>query len=337
MTEKKASTNFYFIAAIESALLASFTVYIITSHKVTPHHAHHLASSTTDACLNISLTKHHSHFGCFSPESDEYLWRIVATSIAVPLLIELLLELIISHLYPNPAIADPKIHALEDRLGHGIIVASLLPVSYVPFWIFDASVCNFRDAFVSIGHSMIVCGVLGKLETFSSDIWHQSDAIMVLTLFFGAQVSLLSGFQIIDGVATYSAYALQIGCALKLLSTLIFLTSSRNIQLVFREMRDGTESNFFTTRKYLCTTLFLGLTLFMFVSTYFCYQAYVHLPDALEIIAIRILVTIMGVVVTAIFPGRIMRRGLQAMQQTVAIQVRSFFFLFFFFSLLCLY
>lgn len=173
---------------------------------------------------------------------------------------------------------------------------------------------------MNLSHSLIVCGVLGKLETFSSDVWHQGNAIMVLSLFFCAQLSLLSGLSEENGSFTYNSTLLQVACAFKLLSTLIFLTSSRNIKIIFHEVREG-DSNFFTTRKYLCSTLFSGLVMFMFSSSYFCYQAYVHLPATGEIIACRIMATIAGVVLTAIVPGRIMRRGLQAMQQTVVMEV----------------
>lgn len=299
------SINFYTIAGVESALLTFYAVYVLASPFIQFHEDSGLVGKS-----------------CVSSDSAEYVWRIAATSIAVPLIIEFILDFAVSFLYPViPQATDGKHHALEDRLGHGILVASLLPVSFVVIWLFGPAVCNFRDAFVSIGHSMVVCGVLGKLETFSSDIWHQSDAIVVLTLFFGAQVSLLSGIRVVDGVVTYTSTALQVACALKLLSTLIFLTSSRNIQLVFQEI-DEKQANFFVTRKYLCSTLFLGLALFMFASTYFCYQAYVNLPQPVEILSTRIMVTIAGVIVTAILPGRIMRRGLQAVQQTAAIQVR---------------
>lgn len=176
------SINFYSVAGVESILLAAYTFYVLTSH--------HFENEGTFA---------NSTNACIQCESDEYLWRIVATSIAVPLIIEYLLDFVVSFLYPTVS-QDNKHHVLEDRLGHGIIVASLLSVSYLPMWIFGQWVCNYRDAFVSFGHSMIVCGVLGKLETFSSDIWHQSDAIIVLTLFFGAQASLLSDIRVVSGI-----------------------------------------------------------------------------------------------------------------------------------------
>lgn len=103
---------------------------------------------------------------------------------------------------------------------------------------------------------------------------------------------------------------------------MIFLTSSRNIKLVFHDFTEE-ESNFFITRKYLCSTLFMGLIMFMFASTYSCYYAYINLPEIVEIIASRILIAILGVIVTAILPGRIMRRGLQAVQHAVAMEVRE--------------
>lgn len=143
---------------------------------------------------------------------------------------------------------------------------------------------------------------------------------MVLSLFFAAQVSLLFGIHIEGGIVTYTELSLKLGCTLKLLSALVFLTSSRNFQLVFYDL-SVSQSNFFTTRKYLCTTLFAGLSMFLLASTYFVYVAFRNLPEPTEILSTRIMATVVGVIVTAVLPGRIMRRGLQAAQRTAEIQV----------------
>lgn len=73
-----------------------------------------------------------------------------------------MLDWIVTAVYSNLN----EVSALEDRVGHGIIISSLLPVSYVPLWLFGNSICNYRDAFVSLGHAMVVCGVLGKYFFF---------------------------------------------------------------------------------------------------------------------------------------------------------------------------
>jgi len=299
----KGRNNFYAIAAVEGFILTAWAIWVASKSTSFFRHEGH----------------RHSSGACFSTDSNEYLWRIVATSIAVPLLIETLLDFMVNATYPTLSTPNGKV-ILEDRLGHAIIVGSLLPVSYLPFWIFGESVCYSRDAFVSVSHGLMLCGVLGKLETFSSDIWHHSDAVMVLSLFVGAQLCLLNGIEVIDGSATYSLTALKLAFALKFLSTLVFLTSSRNIKLVFEELNPSDGCFFIITRRYFCTTLFVGLALFLMANTYYCYQAYIRMPISIDIIATRICITIFGVIATAIVPGRIMRRGLQAVQQTAAIE-----------------
>lgn len=255
-------------------------------------------------------------FKCFPPESEEVLWRTVCTSIFVPIAIEYILDIIVSYIYPT---VHEAAHALEDKVGHGLIILSLVPTSHIPFWLMGNNACHNRDGFVSFAHAMIVCGVLGKLETFSSDVWHPSDAILIMTLFLSAQMSLLLGITFEDGMIGYTRLSLQLGAFLKFLSAVAFLTSSRNIQLVFHEIKKQ-QSIFFTTRKYLCLMLFIGLSLFLIRTTVFLYTTLLAWPKVGEATSTRIITHVIAVIVTAVLPGRIMRRGLQAAEQTIAIQ-----------------
>lgn len=286
--------KFYIFAGIELSILLVTTIFI--TFESPPHFE--------------------AGFRCFPSESEEVLWRTVCTSIFIPMAIEHILDIIVSYLYPT---VHEAAHVLEDKLGHALIILSLVPASYIPFWIMGNSACHNRDGFVSFAHAMIVCGVLGKLETFSNDVWHPSDAILVMTLFLLAQMSLLMGITFEDGMPGYTRLSLQLGVFFKFFSAIAFLTSSRNIQLVFREIKKE-QAIFFTTRKYLCSMLFIGLSLFLIRSTIFLYTTLMAWPDVREAAPTRIATQVIAVIVTALLPGRIMRRGLQAAEQTIAIQ-----------------
>jgi hypothetical protein len=266
----------------------------------------------------LSEKQDYSNFLCSTIHSDEFIWRIVCTSIACPLLIEYGLDLLVTFVYPT----INETHVLEDRLGHGILIASLIPLSYVPYWIFGNSFCLIRDGLVSISHTMVVCGVLGKLETFSKDIWHESDAIAVLTIFVIAQLCLVLGMQVEHGLVTYQRWSLIITCILKFISVAIFFRSSQNIPLVFQEITKE-ESNFFITRKYLCSILFIGLSFFLMICSLLTCQACYRLDmePIMDMETIRIVVQLVTIIVTAVLPGRIIRRGLQAVEKTIAMKV----------------
>jgi hypothetical protein len=55
--------------------------------------------------------------------------------------------------------------------------------------------CEIRDDLVSIAHVMIVCGILGELQTFTKDIdrhnTHLIDSLLIVTIVTVSQLSLL--------------------------------------------------------------------------------------------------------------------------------------------------
>lgn len=253
-----------------------------------------------------------------SNSSYEESMRVAATATIVPLVAEYSLDVFVSFCYPN---LNEGNLLLEDRIGHGIIVLSLIPCSHLPLWIFgQATFCDLKDSLIGFSHAMIVCGVLGKLQKFASDIWSFKECVLVMSLFVIAQLSFVCGHLKSSTSTEYNELSLLITCGLKTTCLVAFISSCRNIWRLLSEKSDSLHS-LFTTRKYLCSILSIGLIIFLGMCTLFCnYVVYKHQLN-LEIAANRIFIQICAVLLLTVLPARFIRRGVIALENSAAIQV----------------
>lgn len=269
-------------------------------------------------------------FECFSFASDEVFWRSIAAAIFVPLTIEYLLDLVLE--FTNILVAD-QVKIAEDKFDHGLIVASLIPASYISIWALGRHECHNRGTLVSFSNAMLVCGVVGKLQAFSGDVWDAQEARIVVVLYvLGEAVTILGG-NFDHGELSYTYASLVAILITKLLAAAVFITSSRNFKLVFRELkRQPHVHDLFTTRSYLCSMLFCGLVWFLIQSFRFYVRAFMVWPIRIRnLTSDRIFELITAVILTAVMPGRIIRRSMKAVEQTRIVQVRCRSLLLFFF------
>ena len=343
----------------------------------------------------------------FRSGSNEDIWRIVSTAILVPLLIETMLEWIVISINPTLSNEMPisstsgkdsspttsstsafnsynnKNNRVEDRLGHTLIIFSLIPSSYLPIWALGSHGCVVRDVFVSFGHGLLVYGILGKIETFSNDLWNVRYPILVMTLYTISQLCFILGLEnhstnldwgsiwwfsdmasdnsVMSNDETkmvfqYDSMAVKVGASFKIISAILFLVTSYRIPWrywmddltlpkAFSFLRHNQVSHantsptntiaskqsvsFLTTRKYLCTILWLSLSLFMTRNAWFFWKLLqsddlsgerVQDDDQDNLLAFRIYMQVALVIATAVLPGRVMRRGIAAWQRSLLME-----------------
>lgn len=252
----------------------------------------------------------------YSYSHYEETLRIAVTSITVPLGAEYLLDSIVAYCYP----ALNESHALEDRVGHGIILFSLVPSSHFPLWILGgANFCLLKDSLVGLSHAMIVCGVLGKLQKFAKDIWSFHECVMVMSMFVCAQLCFICG-NMQHATTEYHELALIIACGLKTCSLVAFISSTGNISKLLYDSSEITHS-LFATRKYFCSILCFGLIVFVAMGTLCCnYVLYKHQINT-DMSGDRILMLICAVLCLTVLPARIIRRGITAVENSSALEV----------------
>lgn len=261
--------------------------------------------------------------------SAEELWRVSCTAVLVPLLLESTLDLVVNFFFSHLREDNTKVvKRLEDPFGHILIICSLIPSSYIPLWIMGNHACISRDTFVSFGHTVAMYGIVGKLQSFSSDLWASTSALWFVLLFASSQIAMIMGLQREDDVIGYDEKTLQIGTTLKLIAFVTFLTTSFRIPLniLFHSKEDVTQnstSHFFVTRSYLCGILWISVVIFFIQTIHFGLHnmdAYNEMQHDYDIWSFRVKAHIFLVVLTAVLPGRIIRRGLAAMEKNIAIE-----------------
>lgn len=254
--------------------------------------------------------------------NEEWL-RIATTAAVVPLAVEYILDTLVIFSYPY---LEDSPHNLEDPLGHGMVLLSLLPSSHFPLWIFgDGISYTVKDCLIGFSHAMVVCGVLGKLQNFAGDIWDFKECVAVMTLFIFSQLGLIFGHKP-DTMTEYYEPAVMLVCILRASAFLMFLYSCRNIFQLSYEKTTSIHA-LINSKIYFCSILSFGLSLFLcfsmglFVYTYI----YLHSNITVNISAYRISILLFTVFFAAILPARIIRRGVTAMEHSMRIEVSVFF------------
>lgn len=252
--------------------------------------------------------------GPFESHSEE-LWTVVCTSFMVPFVAEYLLDVGITTFMPE--VQYP--HAAEDKLGHGLILFSLIPCSHISIWVFEETFPQVRVGLIGFSHTLFVCGVLGKLLSFGPRIWNKFDMEIILLTFSIAQVIIL--------FKNWLHIFAFVSVILKLLCTMKFLQSSQNLfnQEDIDNLKPSGQINtlFFTSNLYLCWILTIGMVLFLSFSTYITWR-YLHFElSSNRFVELDLIIHLIGVLILTVLPGRVLRRGLAAVEYLQQLQVMS--------------
>lgn len=238
--------------------------------------------------------------------SAEDRWRTACTAVFVPLAIEYLLDRLAWAVNPHPTLHQAAED--DDPLGHWLIISSLVPSSYFTVWLLGAGSTAARDLLIGIGHVIAVYGVLRKLEPF-----YEGEGGLL-----SEPVLVLSAYALSETLLTYRSGSLHtplitISLLCKVCILCVLCSSSRSSKAIYHRRSDALSATFFTDRRYLSTILLLGMLVFITLEIVYAFDLLrsAHLP-----IEQRILSHMALVLITAVCPGRITRRGLAAVEES---------------------
>lgn len=244
-----------------------------------------------------------------TPQHDE-LWMIVSTSVFIPIFIEDGLDELARWMYP-------KIHhpSLEDDFGHRLIVFSLIFSTYFPYWIFSLEPCySFKLLMSGLGQTLAIMGVLHKLNTFSHEIWPKYELLVVSFLYSAFQLSLILSLNSPNPEVIYkNSFGIKFSIFCLFVSGMYFLFSSREMYLIYSDVsRDSL--TVFTTRKYICTILFIIITVyFVNYSLFFTYFLFAN--DLKSLYSLTIVEHTAFVMATTLLPSRMIRGKLLGFEE----------------------
>ena len=262
---------------------------------------------------------------------------IVAISVYIVLKIEFSLDALVTYCSQQMLLASstsaqskndvqeqtqPLHHqTLEHPLGHGIIINSLLPLVLVNF----ISNKIFATMLLSVGASVACCGVLGKLQSFQSKKWTRSKALLILCLFLASETAFILSPVLRDQrEAELLSIKLSLTCKIMALLTLLwqlrfteaFSNSSSSSLSWFSCLSFSSIAELFTSCAFLCFLLSFGIILYLALQSFVLYyQNYVVVFNDTQIFTFRIASHILLVMMTAVLPGRIIRRNLHILQR----------------------
>lgn len=269
-----------------------------------------------------------------SPEEEcsisltEDRWRTVSTAIVVPLWLEYIIDDIACRL----SLAERTSSHSDDPGSHWLIIASLLPTSYIPIWILGPLDLQTRAVLTNIGLVGTVHGLSRRLRSLNTDILPTNKYLIVASLFILSEILI-----------TYELPWLSL---LVKATNLMFLFTCRGIQQC---VLTPTSSSFFIDRRYVNVIILGSLILFLIWDLFFLLltdisnsglQVFVFQPSMMikrqdmdlttttalfssNYVCHRIFAQVIVVVVSAILPGRATRRGILALEETNAIMVRG--------------
>ena len=261
--------------------------------------------------------------------SDEEMWRIASTAILLPLLLEAVLDWIVTYysassLHQNAEVSQEVSSLRDEDFGHFFVLLSLIPSTYIPLMVFGSHTCIVRDAFVSVGHTVLLYGIIGKLQSINHHIWNNKYSVIIMTFFALAQICMILGISRDDsGRIGYHATLMKVGIVMKSISSVVFLGISRNVPVLCLSTfsTQSTWISYFITKDYLCITMWGSLVYFMLHSGWFGYQVlFSSTHNDVDIWSFRIHVQLIVVVLATVLPGRIIRRALTALERNVAIE-----------------
>lgn len=235
---------------------------------------------------------------------NEQFWRTVCTALITPMSLEYMLDEVAWAFYPTL-----RSHSKEDPVGHGFVVMSLIPSSFLSVWLLGTLNLPLRFVLMSIGHIVAIYGVLRKLETFSLDELGWTEPVAIFALFIASEAFL--SFGVLSRSDSRNQFSTVTALVLKTIIVVILFTSSKVLKAVTFSKTPG--STFFTDRRYITMVLLSGLSMFILWDIM---QTYSMLFSADLQVGQRVLSHIAFVIVVAVLPGRITRRGLAAVEES---------------------
>jgi hypothetical protein len=260
----------------------------------------------------------HSYFLEEKISQNETIWRTACTAMAVPMLMEYCLDAVLTKL--NPILHES--HTLEDPIGHGLILSSLLFTSYIPVLPLSHENLFIRDMYILVAQSVTICGVFGKLHSFSSDIWTEQSSLVTLSIFNLAQFLFLISINLTHYQSSFAIDFVFWGKMCLFTSFSYFLMDSNKFIRLFDQNHYEGSHHFFVTKRFVCSLLDFGLC-FYFGSI--CYLQFHERELSLEIrhnsYIQTLIVQMMAVIILTVLPGRVIRRAITAIEFGVKIQV----------------
>eukprot|EP01031_Cornospumella_fuschlensis_P024241 gene24241-29312_t len=251
-----------------------------------------------------------------------------------PMLLEFIIDEVVWFLYPAL-----RTTAKEDPINHFIVMMSLLPTSLAISWVLQDVAIFIRLVLLGVAKAMTVYGLLGKFDTFTSHALGYSFPAIVLSLYVMSEccfvyginyytplnLSPASSFVAIEmrtlDLATFiqdEVACVYVAAFMKLGVLLSLFLSSSVYHWIFANP-DKPPLPLFMDNRYICMVLLIGLVLVVSLDLgcMFYVSTYVSAPFTHGYLPYRIACHVVVVVLMAVLPGRITRRGLAAAEESI--------------------
>jgi hypothetical protein len=240
-------------------------------------------------------------------------WFVACFVIAIPLLFEFLMDALLSLVYPVY-----KTTITEHKTGQFTLLLSLF-VPFILVVVSKYSTVNISAAkcMITFCHGLAVCAIYGQLQVFNPTVWKLWKVLSVFTLYVLSQVLFTFGKIRCNDPANFESpcprYPKYVGLALafSVLSCGLHLWIARKYlaELVFEKLRSAADSD-----SHFCIALNAILSVYLFTRAVL--MLIVLCSDEAEQYSFRVKMALLMilVVVTAVVPGRMVRRRLMTVK-----------------------
>jgi hypothetical protein len=208
------------------------------------------------------------------------------------------------------SVEDAAGEPMEHWSGQSILILSLFPLACT-FHVGESS--DMRLAFIAIGQSVAVCGLLGKLHKFAPDTWTLPHVLTMLYAFLAAR--LLGLASIMDcsqdtWLVIFFSRSSQVVMGLYM-AYLFYCVVSIVADISMPQTTDAW-FDLLINKNCLCFILVSGMMLFL--SSHMLMLSMPPLNKEMRI-GIEVLLHTGFVILTAVLPGRVIRRGLVVLKR----------------------
>eukprot|EP01039_Chlorochromonas_danica_P011027 gene11027-12277_t len=244
---------------------------------------------------------------------NEEQWRIVASSVFTPLWMEYCIDDFAWIVFPRTSTS----RRLEDPISYWLIIMSLIPSSYAPWWLLGNIDIFTRMVFLSLGQITIIYTIVRRLETLNQDIFRLTNASAMVIFYILSEISLIMGWQ------QQKLIYLIVALVSKVLLFAMILFSRELLALTLFKNEENPTS-LFTDRRYSNSVYLVAVVFLVFWDSAYVFRLIGNgnggwvsssTTASSSLLGQRILGHIVFVLLTAVLPGRLTRRGLLAAEE----------------------
>eukprot|EP01038_Epipyxis_sp_PR26KG_P011756 gene11756-15730_t len=235
----------------------------------------------------------------------------ITFGISIPLIIEYYLDSFMRWLD-----ADSAAHKVEEhRFGHGLIILTSFFTSFILLFNSQYFSVESYHRIISIGLSIAVCGVMGKLQVFMKQYWKLENSLVIVVLFAVSQTLISASESPLMSIIPSILFSLL--CLVKYSEGCLLLMKQKFC--TWENLKDVLQSN-----DYAAFMLSFGLVGLLLSQVIFrvIVLCNLHIVSSFQVttVGIDIVTSTIFMIMVAVLPGRVIRRSLLLLKREMALK-----------------